>query len=148
MKKLFIYYSHSGNGELVAEKMKELGYDIRRIKPKKDLSKKFFFAVMKGGFLAGINHKSKLIDYDNDISEYDEIAIGSPIWNGKLSSPINTVLSLTNLCDKKLNFILYSGGGSAPKAIKKLKNLYNCQIIELKEPKKYLDELDKLNNLN
>ena len=148
MKKLFIYYSHSGNGELVAEKMKEFGYDIRRIKPKKDLSKKFFFAVMKGGFLAGINHKSKLIDYDNDISEYDEIAIGSPIWNGRFTPAINSVLAETDFKDKKLTFLFYSGSGDQPKAAKKVKKLFpEANIIVLKEPKSHEAELEKIKEL-
>ena len=53
MKGLFIYYSLSGNGDLVAEKMKEKGYDIRPVRLKKPMPKKFFSQIMAGGFLAG-----------------------------------------------------------------------------------------------
>ena len=35
MKKLFIYYSLSGNGDLVAERLSKLGYDPRKVKTKK-----------------------------------------------------------------------------------------------------------------
>lgn len=58
---------------------------------------------------------------------------------------LNTLLSKLDLNKKKVTFILYSGGGSAPKAIKKINKKYKANIIELKEPKKYPDNLKKLN---
>ena len=92
---------------------------------------------MKGGFLATINHKSKLLDFNNDVSSYDEIIIGSPIWNSRLSCPINTVLSKIDLNNKKLTFILYSASGNDNKAMERIKELYkDAKIINLLEPNK------------
>ena len=148
MKRLFIYYSRSGNGELVAIKMQELGFDIRKVVAKKELPKSFFFGILTGGFLAGIKYKDKLVNFDSDISKYDEIVIGSPIWNGRFSSPINGVLNKLNLENKKISFALYSGSGEAPKAIKRIQKEYpNAGFIVLKEPKKYPEELKKLSVL-
>ncbi len=79
MKKLFIYYSNSGNGDLVADCLMKLGFDIRKVETKYKLSKHMFFAMMKGGSNALFNKKAKLINYNNDISEYDEFHIGLPI---------------------------------------------------------------------
>ena len=104
MAKIFIYYSRSGNGEIVADKFKELGYDIRKVESKLKLSKHLFPQMMKGGFLASVGAKSKLINYNNDISNYDEVVIGSPIWNSRLASPTNTILRDTNLDNKELTF--------------------------------------------
>ena len=88
------------------------------------------------------------MDFDNDVKEYDEVIIGSPIWNGRFSSPINTVLSKIDLKDKKVSFILYSGSGEAKKATKLINKKYpNASITILKEPKKYNEELDKLLNI-
>ena len=144
MKKIFIYYSHSGNGEIVKDYFKENGYDIRKVEAKRKLPKSFFCQMMVGGMLAGFNHKAKLKDFNYDIKDYDEVVIGSPIWNGKLACPTNTLLSKLDLKDKKLTFVLYSGGGHAPKAIKKISKKYKADIIELKEPKKYKENLEKL----
>lgn len=144
MKKLFIYYSLTGNGELVKEYYENLGYEIRKVEAKRNLPKSFFLKMMVGGLLAGMNHKAKLKDFNYDISSYEEIIIGSPIWNGRLACPINTVLKNLNLDGKKLKFILYSGGGSAPKTIKKINKKYNAEIIELEEPQKYKENLKKL----
>lgn len=149
MSKLFLYYSHTGNGKVVASKMKELGYEIREVKPKKDISSKFFPSMMQGGFLALIHAKSKLVSFDSDISSFDEVVLGSPIWNGRLSSPINTVLSKLDLASiKKLSFVLYAGSGKAPKAEKYLRKKYpNASILVLMEPKKQEEELKKLEEI-
>lgn len=148
MAKLFIYYSLTGSGDVVANKLKEKGYEIRKVIEKKKMPKKFFFMIMVGGFRAGINAKGKLIDYDNNIDKYDEIVIGSSIWNAKLTPAINTVLKVTDLKDKKLTFVLYSGSGEAKKAVKKINKLYpNANIILLQEPKKYEKELEKIETL-
>ena len=136
MKKIFIYYSLSGNGDIIANYLKTKKIDIRRVKPVKELPKNNILRILSGGFLAGINHKDELIDFDNNISDYDEIIIGSPIWNGKLSCPINTVLDKINLKDKRIVFILYSGSGNASKEEKILRSKYNnIKVISLKEPK-------------
>lgn len=145
MKKLFIYYSYTGNGEIVANEMKQQGFDIRKAVPKKSLPKSFFWGVLTGGFLAGIKAKSKLVDFDSNVSDYDLVAIGSPIWNARFSAPINRVLKDIDLNNKDLVFVFYSGSGDAPKAVKRITKEYpNAKYIILKEPKKYPDELKKL----
>ena len=137
MKKIFIYYSLSGNGDVVAEYLKEKNIEIRKINTSRPLPNNMALRILSGGFLAGINHKDKLINFDNNISDYDEIIIGSPIWNGKLSCPINTVLNSIDLNNKKITFILYSGSGVAPKTDKIIKEKYkDAKIIHLKEPSK------------
>ena len=102
---------------------------------------------MTGGFLAGIGHKSKLINFDNDIRDYDEIIIGSPIWNGRLSCPINSVLDNLDLNNKRLTFILYSGSGEAPKVNEKLSQKFpQSKIIHLKEPKSNIENMKTIFN--
>ena len=143
MSKIFIYYSFTGNGDLVAQKMAEYGYDTFKIIPKKSLPKSFFGSIMTGGFLASINHKPKLINFDVDISKYDEVVIGSSIWAGKIACPTMSALSKLDLSGKKLSFILYSGGGESPKAKEYIQKTYNVEAIEIQEPKKYgLDKLE------
>ena len=149
MKKLFIYYSLSGNGDTVASYLSKKGIDIRKIVAEDKMPKSMFLRILTGGFLAGINYKAKLINFDSNIDGYDEILIGSPIWNGRLSCPTNTVLDNLDLENKKIKFILYSGSGNAPKTEKKLKETYsNSEIINLMEPKKNNKEMEtKLSNI-
>ena len=148
MAKLFIYYSFTGNGDTIATYLSEKGYELRKVEEKKKMPKTFFFSILQGGFRAGINAKGKLINYDNDVSKYEEIVIGSPIWNGKLVPAINSVLEQTSLSDKKVSFVLYSGSGNGKKAEKKINKLFsNSKIIILKEPSKNKTEINKLQEL-
>ncbi|MBR6073597.1 MAG: NAD(P)H-dependent oxidoreductase [Bacilli bacterium] len=144
MKKLFIYYSFTGNGDVVAEYLKNK-VDIRKVETKEKLPKTFFFQMMVGGFKGGIGYKDKLYDYDKDISKYDEIIIGSPIWNGSICAPINRVLDDLDLKDKKLSFIFWSGSGTSPSATKKVNELFgDVKVIDLQEPIKNKNELKKV----
>ena len=148
MNKLFLYYSHTGNGDVVASNLQKRGYEIRKVERKKKLPKSFFALMMTGGFLAGIKAKDKLLDFDRNLEGYDEIVIGSPIWNGRFCSPLNGLLSKIDLTGKKVTFVFCSGSGEGPKAQKRLTKLCpDATSIFLKEPKKYPAELDKLSPL-
>ena len=145
MKRLFIYYSQSGNGDLIAETLQSQGFEIRKVVPKKKPPKAFFFQIMAGGFGAGVGRKEPLLPYCTDVKDFDEIVIGSPVWNARLSCPINTVLHEVDLSGKQPTFVLYSGSGEAPKAVKKLQERFgSVRILLLKEPKSHPDELKKL----
>ena len=141
MKKIFIYYSLSGNGDVVATYLKTKNIDVRKVIIKDKMPKSYIGQILKGGFLAGINYKMELDNFDNNTDNYDEIIIGSPIWNGRLACPINTVLDNIDL-NKRISFVLYSGSGEAPKAEKMIRERYgNVNIIALKDPKKNIDDM-------
>ena len=144
MKKIFIYYSMYGNGDLVSDIYKEKGYDIRKVISKVNYPKKMFPLMMIGGFKALFKIKDKLIDFNNNIDDYDEIVIGTPIWFDRVSAPINSVLKVLNLTNKKVSFILWSASGNATKAVERISKEYNTNITILKEPKKNKDELKKI----
>lgn len=145
MKKLFIYYSLTGSGDIVSKEFEKAGFEIRKVTEKKKMPKSFFWSIMVGGFRASVGAKGKLVDYDNDVSKYDKIVIGSSIWNARLTPAINSVLKETNLEGKDVDFVLYSGSGTAKKAEEKIKKEFpSAKIVFLKEPKKYPEELKKL----
>lgn len=147
MSKLFIYYSRGGNGDIVSKNLNE--FEIRKVEPVKDLPKSFFLSMLSGGFKAGLKLKTKLKDYDKDVSNYSEVLIGSPIWNGNLTPIINKVLSDIDLEDKVVKFVLWSASGEAKGAIKFINKKYpNAKVVVLKEPKKNESELEKLKGLD
>ncbi len=148
MKKLFIYSSFTGSGELVSKEFESHGYELRKVVEKHKFPKSFFWSIFEGGFRAGIKAKGKLINYDNNIDDYDDIVIGSPIWNATFPPVSNSILKQTNFTNKKITFVLYSGSGEAKKAVKRIKKEFvEVKIIILKEPKKYPEELEKLKEL-
>lgn len=145
MKTLFLYYSFTGNGDLVAEYLAQKGATTRKVLPKKPLPKSFFGSVMTGGFLATIGYKSKLLDWDKSLDGFDRVVIGSPVWNARFSSPINTVLCALDFKSIPVTFILYAGSGEAAKAVARIQKEYpTADVILLKEPKKHPEELKKL----
>lgn len=144
MKKIFIYYSMYGNGDLISDIYKEKGYDIRKVISKVNYPKKMFPLMMIGGFKALFKIKDKLVDFDNNIDNYDEIVIGTPIWFDRVSAPINSVLKVLNLSNKKVSFVFWSASGNATKAVERISKEYNTNITILKEPKKNKDELKKI----
>ena len=145
MKRLYIYYSLTGNGELIANTLRYENFDIRRIEPRRKLPKFFPLRILVGGYKATKNIKDELLPYNKDISIYDEILIGTPIWADRLSSPINQLLTELDFTNKKVSFLFYSGSGEAKEATNQVNQLFdNPNILILQEPMKHKHELDKL----
>ena len=142
MKRLFIYYSRSGNGDLVAEMLKEKGFDIEKVETLKNpIPKSFVLSMFIGGFKAAIGAHPKIKELVVNPELYDEIYIGSPIWNARFATPTNSLLKELKLEGKKVTFVLYSGSGTSKGATKKINKLYpEARIINLKEPLKYKEE--------
>ena len=141
MKKAFVYYSLSGNGDLVAEALRPVCESVP-VKTKKAMPKSYALQILAGGFGAAIGRREPIEPLGTDLADFDEIIIGSPVWNGRLACPVNTLLELPELKDKPLRFVLYSGGGTAPKAEAGLRAAWpGAEIIHLKEPKKYPEEM-------
>ena len=148
MKKLFLYSSFTGSGDSVSKEFEKAGFELRKAVEKKKFPKSFFWSVMSGGFRAGLGLKGKLVNYDNDVSGYDKIVIGSPIWNGKFPPVMNAVLKETNFEGKDLTFVFYSGSGEGKKAEERVKKEFpSAKIVFLKKKKKYNDELKKIKEL-
>ena len=142
MKRIFVYYSNSGNGDYVASIMQEKGFNTLKIEMEKELPQSFFFKILTGGFMAMINNKAKVKNDLSIIKNYDEIYVGTPIWNGKVSSPINTVLE--ELKTTKFNLICYSGSGKIKRLVHQVKD-YNIEnIISLIEPLKNKQDTIKI----
>ena len=110
MRVLVAYYSRTGNTRFVAKAIAQsLEADIEEIKDGK--SRMGVFGFLRCGYEAIFK---KLIDIEvseKNPEEYDLIIVGSPVWAGRLSSPVRTYLHLH--CHKFKNvafFITYSIG--------------------------------------
>ena len=134
---------------MIGDYLKDKGIEVRKVITKEELPKNFVLRIMSGGYKAMIQYKDKLDNFDTDISNYDEVIIGSPIWNSRLSSPINTVLDKLKLEGKRVTFILYSGSGKSVKATQRIKKEYSsAKIIDIKNPlNNKEDMISKLNNI-
>lgn len=112
MKILITYYSYSGITEKVVaifkealEKKSEL--KIQRLKPKEEITS--FFAQCKA---ARFKKRCEIEDALFDVSSFDTVIIGLPVWAFAPTPAINTYLDkVTGLNNKKVIILLTSGSG-------------------------------------
>ena len=143
--KCFIYFSASGNGDFIAEYLKELGYTPIKVEMVKPIKKINFFSIMKYGFRAGMNKKEKIKELNLNLNVNDEVIIGSPIWNDKLSTPINTLLDKYSFNKETANFILYPAGEGTNKSLVQLEKLgFKNKPIVYSNPLKNQDKIKEL----
>ncbi|MBQ0012967.1 MAG: flavodoxin [Proteobacteria bacterium] len=110
---LVVYYSLTGNTAEVADAIvAHTGADVFEIKTATEYptDSSLRRAVIQGeidsGTLPIINNSPK------DLSKYDVIFIGSPIWANHLSLPVQAFLTNNNLSGKHVYpFISHAGGG-------------------------------------
>ena len=129
-KILIVYYSNNGNTKNVAEKLHSIvGGDIKEIKLIEKYPNNIFKMSklvrkqIKDGYLPKIE--------DIDISNYDVIFIGSPIWNFTMSLPAKTFLNNNNFRNITLiPFFTYSGGANKNNIINEIKNTTNVKDIK------------------
>jgi flavodoxin len=88
-KTLLVYYSLSGNTKKVAEEMVRIGgWDIGVIKDTDP--RKGTWGYMRSA-LETLFKMNPAIDYiGNDPGAYDTLVLGSPIWVGRLASPMSS----------------------------------------------------------
>lgn len=123
MKKYFVYFSFTGNGDYLASLLKEKGYEPVKIELVKSPKKIGFWQILKFGGRAMANKKEKLKEYKLDLKDDDLVVIGSPIWNDRLSTPITTVMREKQFNKETTKFILYPAGEGTKKSLKQLEKM-------------------------
>ena len=145
MNKYFIYFSLTGNGDYLASLLKEKGYQPIKIETVKPIGKPTFFKIFRYGGLAMKKAKTPIQQIDIQLKEDDEVIIGSPIWNDRLSTPINTVLASLDLNKNTTRFILYPAGNKTKKSLIQIAKLgYVLPPLMIQYPLKYQEQAVKL----
>ena len=149
MKKYFVYYSASGNGDYLAEVLKEAGYEPVKVEMVKPIGKIGFFKILRYGGQAMMGKKAKIQEINLELNDDDIVVIGSPIWNDRLSTPVNTVLSKYSFNKETTEFILYPAGEGTSKSLEQLKKLgFIKEPVVIQNPIKYKDTVkEKLEKL-
>ncbi len=118
MKRIIVYYSLSGNTEEVVKAIAEkLDCETLKIDTVKAMPKSFAARILVGGGQVAMNMIPEIKSIDKDLSVYDEIFIGTPIWNSKGVPAINAFLKDDNICRKVTGLIMTSGGGNIEKCV-------------------------------
>lgn len=130
MKKLVVYYSLSGNTKEAAIKIaKAIDADLLELETVKNMPKGFAAQIIVGGGQVMMKYIPELKPFDKNVEEYDEIILGSPIWNSKGVPAINAFLKDESAAAKVTSLFFLSGGGEVQKGLdaitKLLPNLKN-----------------------
>ena len=135
-KRLVVYFSASGTTKKVAEKLTVVAnadiYEIRPMVPytKEDLN----WMDKKSRSSVEMNDKSirpEIVKDNLNISSYDTILLGFPIWWYVAPTIINTFLESYNFSGKRIILFATSGGSGFGNTVKELKSsAANAEIIE------------------
>lgn len=142
MKNLVVYYSLEGNTKLIAETIrKEINADMLELRPEKQYPNKGFKKYFWGGKSVVFKEQPKLLNKWIDISIYDRVFIGTPVWAGTYAAPFNTFFNQHKLKNKEVGLFACHGGGGADKCLNNFKKeLINNKIIGQIE---FIDPLKK-----
>lgn len=124
MKSIVIYYSLDGNTEMIASLIKEnIDADLIKIQPIKEVPKSGFMKYFWGGKSVVFNEKPALLNEPIDLTSYDKIYIGSPVWNASYAPPLTTFFTINKVVNKDIYLFACHGGGGTKVFNKKLSNL-------------------------
>ena len=137
-KKLVTYFSASGVTKAVAEKLAQtLGADVFEIAPKVlytaadlDWRDKTSRSTVE---MNDLSYRPEMAEGDVDISAYDTVYVGFPIWWYIAPTIINTFLEKYDWNGKKIVMFATSGGSGWGKTVEKLED--SCKGAEIVEGK-------------
>jgi len=129
MKTAVIYYSYNGASAHVAEIIKaELNADIFRIETLDSKKRKGISLMFWGGGQVVMGKKPPLKPLSVNISAYDLVILGTPVWAGSPAPALLSFLSANSVAGKKIALFCCHGGGMG-EALNKLKALLGGNTV-------------------
>lgn len=98
---LIVFYSYSGTTKRVADKLQQItGGDLYEVKPAKAYSEDSNVATARLMLERSTHNMPELAGNLPDISGYDTILIGTPVWNTDVSNPIMSYMEKNDFSGK------------------------------------------------
>ncbi|HEY0770182.1 MAG TPA: hypothetical protein VGD31_07585 [Sphingobacteriaceae bacterium] len=108
MKTIIVYYSFTNNNEILAKHLQEkLQCDLLKIETVRPRNS---FSILLDLMF---NRRSKIKPHAKSLKEYDHCIFLSPIWAGRISSPLLSFLLQEKDNINRYSFITVCGGGNA-----------------------------------
>lgn len=123
MNKLIVYFSYTNNTRFIANRIKEkLNCDILEIKTVIPYSDDYQSVVDNEQNSEASNYLPEIQEINVDLSKYDEIILGTPVWWYRPVPAIRTFLSQNDLSGKVIKPFATNAGwlGRTFNEIKKL----------------------------
>jgi flavodoxin len=122
MNTLILFYSRTGTTKILAGKIEAmLSVDIEEIIDKKNRSGAIGYIM--GGRDALKKFLTKIEPLKKDLTAYDLIIIGTPVWAGTMVPAVRTVITEQKANLKKLAFFTTQGGAKEQRVLGDLEAL-------------------------
>lgn len=136
MKTIVLFYTFGGSTKAKAQEIaKERQATLCEVEEIKNRG--VFSALFSGCPKASSRKASKIKPISCDLTEYDRIVIGGPIWAGYPAPALNAILELLP-SGKEVEIFLCSGGGEARKSVEGTKDMIaqkGCKLISYSDIK-------------
>lgn len=131
-KTLVLYYSLTGNTKMVAEEFaNRLGADIEEIVCVDPYDTNFMACIERCKKEREVGTVTEINTVNADLSKYDVIFIGYPVWFGTYAPPIATFLANNDLSGKTIVPFCTFGSGGLESSVKDLTTAQpNAKILE------------------
>ena len=120
MKALVAYYSWTGKTAEIAKAIAaELGADlepIREPKPRRGL-----FSFLRSALEARGNKAAPILPLSKRAADYDVVVLGSPVWAGRMASPMRAYIEREGVNLKQVAFFCTLGGANGDQALADLR---------------------------
>ena len=108
-KVLVVFYSRTGFTRALAREIAEaMGGDMEDLADTR--GREGVLGYLRSGFEAALRRHTVLKPLAHDLSSYDLVVVGTPVWNASLSSPVRTFLSDHGRDIKQVAFFCTFGG--------------------------------------
>jgi len=126
MKTLVVYYSRSGTTRTVAKQLAQLlDADVEEIQDSS--SRKGPIGFMRSGYQALNERKASIGKPVRNPGDYDVVIVGTPIWAGRVSSPVRTYLEQARGNVRSGAFFYTSGSGEYPSVLGEMAQIVGCK---------------------
>lgn len=131
-KVLVAYYSRTGVTKKVADIIKEnIDCDLEEIVDK--ANRRGFIGFIKAGYAALKGRSTEIENTKYDVSEYDLIIVGTPVWAGHISCATRRFLELNSKKIKKAAFFATKGGNTKDDTFVDMEVLSGAKPIDILE---------------
>ncbi|HZD43403.1 MAG TPA: ArsR family transcriptional regulator [Methanomicrobiales archaeon] len=128
----YIYHSESGHTRTVAERCAAaLGGDLIEVKDLNHYNR--FTRYLVGSFRARLERQDPIEPKTIDVSGYDTIVIGSPIWAGKPTPAIDSAIKALQGAEGKKGVVYVTCGSTPGIGLELLKRWALARGVDVRE---------------
>jgi flavodoxin len=129
-KVLVVYYSRTGTTKQVADAISTtFGCDVEEIVDTRN--RQGVLGYLRAALDAGFRRLTTLKPTRYDPAAYDLVVAGTPVWNGSLSPPVRTYLTMHKGRLKHVAFFCTYGGSGGRRAFRQMADACGIKPLDL-----------------